>query len=201
MKTKDMLKDETIVGSPVKHLVVLTCVLFFFWILLSGKFDLKFLTYGALTAVISAWICVPLLLLPNAKGTKKYFIFDVPLAKYAVYWLWLLNEVVKANIDVVKATVKSEMVINPRVIRFRIKMDNPMAHATLANSITLTPGTVTLNVTEDGLYEIHALTDGAAEGLLEGGMQKRIADLFGEPFDYAVVEEGEEQEWMLFGVF
>ena len=193
MKTKDMLKDETIVGSPMKHLVVLTCVLFFFWILLSGKFDLKFLTYGALTAVISAWICVPLLLLPNAKGTKKYFIFDVPLAKYAVYWLWLLNEVVKANIDVVKATVKSEMVINPRVIRFRIKMDNPMAHATLANSITLTPGTVTLNVTEDGLYEIHALTDGAAEGLLEGGMQKRIADLFGEPFDYAVVEEGEEQ--------
>ena len=107
--------------------------------------------------------------------------------------MWLLNEVVKANIDVVKATVKSEMVINPRVIRFRIKMDNPMAHATLANSITLTPGTVTLNVTEDGLYEIHALTDGAAEGLLEGGMQKRIADLFGEPFDYAVVEEGEEQ--------
>lgn len=193
MKTKDMLKDETIVGSPMKHLVVLTCVLFFFWILLSGKFDLKFLTYGVLTAVISAWICVPLLLLPNAKGTKKYFIFDVPLAKYAVYWLWLLNEVVKANIDVVKATVKSEMVINPRVIRFRIKMDNPMAHATLANSITLTPGTVTLNVTEDGLYEIHALTDGAAEGLLEGGMQKRITDLFGEPFDYAVVEEGEEQ--------
>ena len=193
MKTKDMLKDETIVGSPMKHLVVLTCVLFFFWILLSGKFDLKFLTYGVLTAVISAWICVPLLLLPNAKGTKKYFIFDVPLAKYAVYWLWLLNEVVKANIDVVKATVKSEMVINPRVIRFRIKMDNPMAHATLANSITLTPGTVTLNVTEDGLYEIHASTDGAAEGLLEGGMQKRIADLFGEPFDYAVVEEGEEQ--------
>ena len=193
MKTKDMLKDETIVGSPMKHLVVLTCVLFFFWILLSGKFDLKFLTYGVLTAVISAWICVPLLLLPNAKGTKKYFIFDVPLAKYAVYWLWLLHEVVKANIDVVKATVKSEMVINPRVIRFRIKMDNPMAHATLANSITLTPGTVTLNVTEDGLYEIHALTDGAAEGLLEGGMQKRIADLFGEPFDYAVVEEGEEQ--------
>ena len=45
LKTKDMLKDETIVGSPMKHLVVLTCVLFFFWILLSGKFDLKFLNY------------------------------------------------------------------------------------------------------------------------------------------------------------
>ena len=193
MKTKDMLNDKTIVGSPVKHLVVLAVVLFAFWFLLSGKVDFKFLLYGALTAIISAWICVPLLLLPNADGTKKYFIFDVNLGKYALYWLWLLKEVVNANIDVVKATVKSEMVINPRVIAFRIKYDNPMAHTTLANSITLTPGTVTLNVTEDGLYEIHALTDGAAEGLLGGGMQQKVADLFGEPFIYEVVEGGEEQ--------
>lgn len=193
MKTKDMLKDETIVGSPKKHLLVLAVLMFIFWILLSGKLEFKFLTYGVLTALISAYICVPLLLLPNASGTKKYFIFDVPLGQYAVYWLWLLNEVVKANIDVVKATIKAEMQINPRVIRFRIQYDNPMAHTTLANSITLTPGTVTLNVTPDGLYEIHALTDGAAEGLLDGGMQKRVADLFGEPFIYEVVEEGEEQ--------
>ena len=190
MKTKDMLNDKTIVGSPVKHLVVLAVVLFAFWFLLSGKVDFKFLLYGVLTAIISAWICVPLLLLPNADGTKKYFIFDVNLGKYAVYWLWLLKEVVNANIDVVKATVKSEMVINPRVIAFRIKYDNPMAHTTLANSITLTPGTVTLNVTEDGLYESHALTDGAAEGLLGGGMQQKVADLFGEPFIYEVVEGG-----------
>ena len=193
MKTKDMLNHKTIVGSPVKHLTVLAVVMFAFWFLLSGKVDFKFLLYGALTAIISAWICVPLLLLPNADGTKKYFIFDVNLGKYALYWLWLLKEVVNANIDVVKATVKSEMVINPRVIAFRIKYDNPMAHTTLANSITLTPGTVTLNVTEDGLYEIHALTDGAAEGLLGGGMQQKVADLFGEPFIYEVVEGGEEQ--------
>ena len=193
MKTKDMLNDKTIVGSPMKHLTVLAVVLFAFWFLLSGKVDFKFLLYGALTAIISAWICVPLLLLPNADGTKKYFIFDVNLGKYAVYWLWLLKEVVNANIDVVKATVKSEMVINPRVIAFRIKYDNPMAHTTLANSITLTPGTVTLNVTEDGLYEIHALTDGAAEGRLGGGMQQNVADLFGEPFIYEVVEGGEVQ--------
>ena len=193
MKTSDMLKDKSVVGNPVKHLVILTCVLFVFWLLLSGRFELKFLVYGVLTALVAGWVCVPLMMLPNAKGTKQYFIFDIPWAKYAVYWLWLLNEVVKANIDVAKAVVKPEMEINPRVIRFRIKMDNPMAHTTLANSITLTPGTVTLNVTDDGLYEIHALTDGAAEGLLDGGMQKRVAELFGEPFIYEVVEEGEEQ--------
>lgn len=193
MKTKDMLKDETIVGSPKKHLAILTIVLFVFWVLLSGKMDIKFLTYGLLTAIVSAWICVPLLLMPNHDGTKKYFIFDVSLGKYAMYWLWLLNEVRKANIDVVKAVVRSEMDINPQLSRFRIKFDNPMAYTTLANSITLTPGTVTLNVTEDGLYEVHSLNDGFAEGLLEGGMQKKIADLFGEPFIYEVIKEGEEQ--------
>ena len=193
MKTKDLLNDKTIVGSPMKHLAVLACVLFAFWFLMSGKTDFKFLFYGVLTAIISAWVCVPLLLMPNADGTKKYFIFDVNLGKYAMYWLWLLNEVRKANIDVVKATVKSEMQIDPSVCRFRIKFDNPMAYTTLANSITLTPGTVTLNVTEDGLYEVHALNGGFADGLLEGGMQQKIAELFGEPFIYEVVEEGEEQ--------
>ena len=193
MKTRDLLNDETIVGSPKKHLTVLAVVLFAFWILLSGKMDLKFLTYGALTAVVSAYICVPLLLMPNADGTKKYFIFDVNLGKYFMYWLWLLNEVRKANIDVVKAVVRSELDIEPMVARFRIKFDNPMAHTTLANSITLTPGTVTLNVTDDGLYEVHALNQGFADGLLEGGMQEKIAELFGEPFIYEVVEEGEVQ--------
>jgi multicomponent Na+:H+ antiporter subunit E len=193
LKTRDLLKDETIVGSPKKHLTVLAVVLFAFWILLSGKMDLKFLNYGALTAVVSAYICVPLLLMPNADGTKKYFIFDVNLGKYFMYWLWLLNEVRKANIDVVKAVVRSELDIEPMVARFRIKFDNPMAHTTLANSITLTPGTVTLNVTDDGLYEVHALNQGFADGLLEGGMQEKIAELFGEPFIYEVVEEGEVQ--------
>ena len=193
MKTKDLLNDKTIVGSPAKHIAVLACVLFAFWLLMCGKYDLKFTTYGILASVISAWVCTPLLLLPNADGTKKYFIFDVNLAKYAMYWLWLLNEVRKANVDVVKATVRSEMDIDPQVCRFRIKFDNPMAHTTLANSITLTPGTVTLNVTEDGFYEVHALNGGFADGLLEGGMQQKIAELFGEPFIYEVVEEGEEQ--------
>ena len=194
MKGKqNMFNDETIVGNPKKHFAVLTGILFVFWLMLSGRLELKFLVYGIVTAVVSAWICGPLLFLKNASGTKKYFALDIPLAKYALYWVWLLNEVVKANIDVVKATVRSEMVINPRVVRFRLPMDNPMAHATLANSITLTPGTVTLNVTDDGLYEVHAVIDGAAEGLLDGGMQKRVADLFGEPFNYSVVEEGEVQ--------
>ena len=76
---------------------------------------------------------------------------------------------------------------------FAKQLGDFLLHTTLANSITLTPGTVTLNVTDDGLYEVHALNQGFADGLLEGGMQQKIAELFGEPFIYEVVEEGEVQ--------
>ena len=48
-----------------------------------------------------------------------------------------------------------------------------------------------MNVTDDGLYEIHALTVGAAAGVLDGSMQKKVAELYGEKFDFAVVESEE----------
>ena len=83
--------------------------------------------------------------------------------------------------------------MEPVLVTVHTDLKTETARVILANSITLTPGTVTMNVTEDGLYEIHALTDGAAEGLLGGGMQQKVADLFGEPFIYEVVEEGEVQ--------
>ena len=97
----------------------------------------------------------------------------------------------KRLIKRVIATGGQELNIDPKVVRFRFKADNPMASVILANSITLTPGTVTMNVTDDGVYEIHALTVGAAAGVLDGGMQKKVADLYGEKFDFAVVESEE----------
>ena len=98
-------------------------------------------------------------------------------------------QLVLANIDVLKATTSQELDIDPKVVRFYFRADNPMAYVVLANSITLTPGTVTLNVDDEGLFEIHALTVGASEGVLDGSFQKKVADLYGEKFDFAVVEE------------
>lgn len=108
-----------------------------------------------------------------------------------MYFFWLMWQLVLANIDVLLATTGQELNIDPKVVRFRFRADNPMASVILANSITLTPGTVTMNVTDDGVYEIHALTVGAAAGVLMAGMQKKVADLYGEKFDFAVVESEE----------
>ena len=191
MEKQGVLNDKKIVGSPMVHMTGLALVLFAFWMVLSGRTETKFVIYGILTAVVTTWVTYPLLLVPNKDGSKKYYVFGFSIPKMIMYFFWLMWQLVLANIDVLLATTGQELNIDPKVVRFRFRADNPMASVILANSITLTPGTVTMNVTEDGVYEIHALTVGAAAGVLDGGMQKKVADLYGEKFDFAVVESEE----------
>lgn len=188
MEKQGVLNDKKIVGSPMVHMTGLALVLFAFWMVLSGRTETKFVVYGILTAVVTTWVTYPLLLVPNKDGSKKYYVFGFSIPKMIMYFFWLMWQLVLANIDVLLATTGQELNIDPKVVRFRFRADNPMASVILANSITLTPGTVTMNVTDDGVYEIHALTVGAAAGVLDGGMQKKVADLYGEKFDFAVVE-------------
>ena len=191
MEKQGVLNDKKIVGSPMVHMTGLALVLFAFWMVLSGRTETKFVVYGILTAVVTTWVTYPLLLVPNKDGSKKYYVFGFSIPKIIMYFFWLMWQLVLANIDVLLATTGQELNIDPKVVRFRFRADNPMASVILANSITLTPGTVTMNVTDDGVYEIHALTVGAAAGVLDGGMQKKVADLYGEKFDFAVVESEE----------
>ena len=191
MEKQGVLNNNNIVGSTLVHKLAMFVVLFGFWMVLSGRTETKFIVYGLITALVTNWVTYPLLLVPNKDGSKRYFVFGISIPKFIMYFFWLMWQLVLANIDVLLATTAQELDIDPKVVRFYFRADNPMASVVLANSITLTPGTVTINVTDDGLYEIHALTRGAAAGVLDGSMQKKVADLYGEKFDFAV-EEGEE---------
>ena len=188
MDNYEGIRDKRIVGSPAVHLLSMAVLLFAFWMLLSGNTQPKFLTYGVLTAIIATWVSYPLLLVPNGNDTKRYFVFGVNPAKMVMYIVWLFWQLVLANIDVIRATVRPEIEIDPCVVCFRYQTDNPLARVVLANSITLTPGTVTMNVTEDGMYEVHALTVGAADGLRSGDMQRKVAWLYGEPCEFTILE-------------
>ena len=191
MEKQGVLNNKNIVGSSLVHKLSMFVVLFGFWMVLSGRTETKFIVYGLITALVTTWVTYPLLLVPNKDGSKQYFVFGVSIPKFIMYFFWLMWQLVLANIDVLLATTAQELDIDPKVVRFYFRADNPMASVVLANSITLTPGTVTINVTDDGLYEIHALTKGAAAGVLDGSMQKKVAALYGEKFDFAVAE-GEE---------
>lgn len=196
MKEESCVKPQ-VVGSENKQKIGTAILLFIFWMIMTGgETEPKFVLYGVVTAAVVTWLTYPLLLVPNQDGTKLYYLFNFPALKFVNYFFWLMWQLLLANLDVLLATTAQDMMskIDPKVIRFKFHADNPMAHVVLANSITLTPGTVTLNVTDDGLYEIHALTPGAAEGCLDGGMQKKVAWLFDEKFEFEAVQDKEAVE-------
>ena len=153
-------------------------LLFGLWIILSGRFELKYLLFGIAASALVSWISLPLQRVSDIPGEKGYWLLSMKFSKLAGYWIWLFFEIVKSSWNVAKAVMSPQMKINPHTIEFVCPFSHPVAVTTLVNSIILTPGTVTLNVQEGNRFVVHVLTDRAAEGLLEGSMQRHIAELF-----------------------
>jgi multicomponent Na+:H+ antiporter subunit E len=95
-----------------------------------------------------------------------------------LYWPWLIKEIVLANIDVAKAIIGLTDGVRPSVFKIRASQHSDLGKAIYANSITLTPGTVTIALDGDEMT-IHALTPGAAEGLATGDMDRRVSRVEG----------------------
>jgi len=92
------------------------------------------------------------------------------------YWSWLMIEIFKANWPVIKACVSANLNINPAFVRVKTRCESDLAKTIFANSITLTPGTVTVE-TAPGKFLVHALTEEAAnlDGFAEMG--RRVAEV------------------------
>ena len=169
----------------------LTVGLFAIWIMLSGQLGTKFLLIGFFSSLAISYVCFPLLMIRGKDGEKEFFVFGVNYLKLFLYSLWLMGEIFKASIDVAKEILKPRMDCEPRVAYFSMPFENPMASVILANSIILTPGTITLDVADDGVFEVHALTKDAAEDLLSGTMAEKVAKLFGETCTFTPMPEAE----------
>ena len=95
-----------------------------------------------------------------------------------LYWVWLLWEIVKANGQVIKVILSPELPISPRLFRVPTTQKTEIGRVIYANSITLTPGTICLEVnTAD--FEIHALTADGEQGLQSGEMDRLVTRLEG----------------------
>lgn len=166
----------------IKYWLKATVILYILWLMLSGKLEAKFLIVGFAAAAVIAWLCLKSLWILDEKRERTYSLLDVSLWRFARYWLWLFVEIVKASLDVARLVVQPKMPIDPQIIEFDCKFDNPIATTMLINSIILTPGTVTLDVLDGNHFVVHALTYDAAKGLLEGEMQRHIAAVFRESY-------------------
>jgi multicomponent Na+:H+ antiporter subunit E len=162
-------------------IVVTFCAMFLFWLLLSGyviteqgKLDYFHVGAGVISSAIVALISNDLLV--KEKGEKvlsKTF-------KFLIYLVWELWQIILANFDVAYRVLHPKMPIDPLIIDFETPLRSDFALVTLANSITLTPGTITISVDpEKGAFLVHAIAKKPADALLvDKTMQKKVAEVY-----------------------
>ncbi len=163
-----------------RHDLPLAGILLLFWLLLSGRTDPFYLGLGVLSAVGVAVATRPLLLLaPPIGNPGEHPLASHPWMRLLSFIPWLVVRIVLGSLQVAYVVIHPSLPIDPDIVRFRRPLPHNLARLTLANSITLTPGTVTLDVDGDD-YTVHALRRGdridASTPLVA-----RVAALFEEP--------------------
>ncbi|MDZ7747874.1 MAG: Na+/H+ antiporter subunit E [Halofilum sp. (in: g-proteobacteria)] len=148
--------------------------LFLLWLLLSGH-------YTVLVTSLGVASCLGVTVLANRLGVLepdgRSFAF---LSRLALYVPWLAKEIVVSNIEVTRLIWHPRLPIRPQVIRTPSSQRTALGLASFANSITLTPGTLSLDADEPGVVVVHAIGDVTAEGLQTGEMDRRVTALEGE---------------------
>jgi len=151
----------------MRHKISLFVSLFALWCLLSGMFVPMLIGLGIVSCLLVTWIAERKDLVDNESLP--------PLShwgRWFSYAIWLLWQIIVCNIDVARRIWRRQMPISPTIIRVPARM-GPLARVIYANSITLTPGTVSIEVDEDTI-EVHALTRESAQDLQGGEMGRRV---------------------------
>ncbi len=161
----------------IASFVLTFIILFVLWAALSTFFDVVHLSLGVVCSLLVAYISHDLLIKP--KGTKHVFVVLKTAVRFFLYFFWLTTQIIKASIDVMMIILNPKLPISPEIIKFDSRLTNDVALATLANSITLTPGTLTLDIDEKKTYYVHCLAKRHGDALLKGKMQSLVARVFG----------------------
>lgn len=140
-----------------------------FWVLLSGMFDAFHFSLGVISCLLVTLFSHDLLFYGEKERSWLQGFIGVTL-----YVPWLCWQIVLANLQVAYIVLHPRMLelIDPRLIRFETFLKRPISKVTFAQSITLTPGTITVNI-HDNEFTVYALTRSAAEAL-PGEMERRV---------------------------
>ncbi len=159
---------------PVFSRIMTFIALLFLWVILSGKFDPFHLSLGVISCALVT-IFSGDLLFPESK-TRGLFRHGMRAIAYVP---WLLYQVILANLHVLYLVFHPRMMdlIDPQIVRFDSKLKKEISLVTFANSITLTPGTITMYVSVNGAFQVHAIDKASGEPL-PGEMERRIAEAF-----------------------
>lgn len=145
-------------------------IMLLFWVLLSGMFDAFHFSLGLVSCALVAWFSSDLLFKDGGKELRFGALFG-----FVIYLPWLFWQIILSNLEVAKIVLSPRMLdlIDPQLVRFKTTLKKPVSMVTLAQSITLTPGTITVTIHDDE-FTVYALTQKAASDL-PGEMERRIA--------------------------
>jgi|TARA_B110000285_G_scaffold44445_1_gene49480 multicomponent Na+:H+ antiporter subunit E len=150
--------------------LALFIILFILWLLMSGHYTFLITSLG----IISCLLCVYL-----AKRAKLIDDEGLPLSffpRLISYLLWLFKEIINSNYSTAKTIINGK--IDPEIFTIKPSQKSEVGKATYANSITLTPGTVTTQI-DKNLFEVHALNSDFGDDLRNGEMDKKVSWLEG----------------------
>lgn len=145
--------------------------LYVFWLLLSGMYEPFLLVAGLGSALAVLWFSSSL---DRANRDRRSIRISWPAL--LAYWPWLAVEVVRSALAVSRIVLHPKLPISPTLVRFWPGQKTDVGLVLHANSITLTPGTISIEAGRDE-FLVHALTREAAEGVLSGEMDRRVAAL------------------------
>lgn len=156
-----------------KSFLVVFSVLFIFWLLLSTIFDMPHVILGIICSAFLAYFYGDLL---ASRGARVLLGAKV-LIKFIAYGFWLVVQIFLANIDVARRVLDPKLPISPRIIKYESKLSGDIARTAMANSITLTPGTLTVDVL-NGDYYVHCLAEVHADRLKKGTLREKVLRVF-----------------------
>ena len=143
------------------------------WFIFSGLNDGFHLSLGVISCVFVSWLSADLLFSDRRIGIAarigQFF-------RMSGYFVWLMWQVVLSNLHLLKLAFQGPTALSPQIIRYETTLKSDFETFLLANSITLTPGTITMKILGNTFY-VHAVSDFTAKGL-DGEMERRISAIF-----------------------
>jgi multicomponent Na+:H+ antiporter subunit E len=146
--------------------------LFVFWLLLSGVYT-PFLLVAGLGAALAVSALALRMEIADREGHPMHMTLGA-----LTYWPWLAVEIAKSGWQVTRIILTPRMPVSPALVRFKPSQETTAGLVAHANSITLTPGTITIEAGFDQML-VHALTRAGAEGVTDSAMDRRVRRLEG----------------------
>ncbi len=156
----------------MRHTVSLCVMLSVFWLINSGHYTPLILFFMVVSVIFVAVLC-RMTDIVDSESQPLHLIFTIP-----GYWIWLIKEVVVANIAVARCVWQGASSISPTVFPVKANQKTDIGKVIYANSITLTPGTVSIDLEGDEIT-VHALTRESAADLKSGEMDRRVCRVEG----------------------